>query len=140
MEYRPFSLRSWQFALNAGKEYLAASIDRTIAEAQRYQITHLEFCDNTMCNSSVYTSLPVAPCRNWVLCGLSFRDFPRLARHDVFHQGAASISRAELESDFIYMRDVFRKVKASGLGVMAWHHLRRELPDELGVSQFQPSI
>ena len=82
-------------------------------------ITHLEFGDNALCNSSVYTSQPVAPCRNWVLCGLSFRDFPRLARHDVFHQGVASISRTELESDFVYMRDLFRKVKASGLGVKA---------------------
>ena len=128
---RPFSLRSWQFHGNGAKEYLAQAIDRTIAEAQRYKITHLEFGINVLRNSSVYTALPVPPCCNWVLCGLGFEHFPRLARHDVLHLGTASVTRAEREEDLNYTRDLFAKVKAAGLGVMVWHHVRRDLPDEL---------
>ena len=127
----PFSLRAWQFHGNGAKEYVTQAIDRTIAEAQRYKITHLEFGINLLRHSSVYTGLPVQPCGNWVLCGLGFRDFPRLARHDVLRHGPASITRAEREADLAYTRDLFRRVKAAGLGVMAWHHLRRDLPDEL---------
>ena len=43
MDLSPFSLRSWQFHGFGAKQYLAQAIDRTIAEAQRYNITHLEF-------------------------------------------------------------------------------------------------
>ena len=128
---RPFSLRSWQYHGNGAKDYLAGAIDRTIAEALRYKITHLEFGINMLRNSSVYTALPAPPCCNWVLSGLGFADFPKLARHDVLHLGDASVTRAQREEDFIYTRDLFAKVKAAGLGVMVWHHVRRDLPDEL---------
>lgn len=131
MTGQPFGLRSWQFHGNEAKGYLAQVMDRTIAEALRYKITHLEFSTNLLRNSSVYTALPVPPCCNWILCGLNFRHFARLARHDVLHDGTASITRAQREADFLFTRDLFRKVKASGLGVMVWHHLRRDLPDEL---------
>lgn len=130
---KPFSLRSWQFHGNGAKEYLAQAIDRSIAEAKRYKITHLEFGINLLRNSSVYTTKPVQPCGNWVLCGLSFKHFPKLARHDVLHSGSASITRAERESDLEYTRGLFRKVKDAGLGVIVWHHVRRDLPDELAM-------
>ena len=131
MTCQPFSLRSFQFHGNGAKQYLAQAMDRTIAEAQRYGITHLEFGINLLRHSTVYTGQPVPPCGNWVLCGLSFRDFPRLAGHDVLHHGPAAITRAEREADLAYTRALFRKAKAAGLGVMVWHHLRRDLPDEL---------
>ncbi len=131
MSGQAFGLRAWQFLMNGGTGYLSDATDRAIAEAARYEITHLEFANNALRNSGVYTSAPVPPCGNWVLCGLSFRDFPRLARHDVLHAGAGAITRAEMEADLAYTRDLFGRVKAAGLKVMAWHHLRRDLPDEL---------
>lgn len=128
---QPFALRSWHFHGNGAKEYLAAAMDRTIAEAIAHKLTHLEFGINLLRHSSVYTGQPVPPCGNWVLCGLSFKHFPKLARHEVLHHGPAMITRAERDADLAYTRELFRKVKAAGLGVMVWHHLRRDLPDEL---------
>ena len=83
MSHQALGLRAWQFHVNDGKDYLPDATDRAIAEARHCDITHFGFGTNALCNSSVYTNAPVPPCRNWVLCGLSFRDFPRLARHDV---------------------------------------------------------
>lgn len=127
----PFGLRSWQFHGNGAPRYLAEAMDRTIAEAVRYKITHLEFGINLLRHSSVYTGQPVAPCGNWVLCGLGFKHFPKLARHDLLHHGPACLTRAQREADLAYTRELFGKVKAAGLGVLVWHHLRRDLPDEL---------
>jgi hypothetical protein len=126
-----FDLRAWSFVINGGKEYLQQVTERAVPEACGYGITHLEFFNMALALPSEYVTTPVAPCRNWVLCGLTFRDFPKLARHDVLHSGTAGIARAEREADLDYTRRLFGRVKAAGLKVMAHHHLRRDLPDEL---------
>ncbi len=66
-----------------------------------------------------------------MLCGLTFRDFPKLARHSNLHNRGAASSLKDRARDFAYMKKLFGKVKATGLRVMAWHHVRRDLPDEL---------
>lgn len=131
MSHQPFSLRGWHFQVAHGKEYLSQATDRAIVEAARYGITHFDFANFALWCPAEFIATPVPPCRNWVLCGLSFRDFPRLARHDVLHAGTAAVTRAEREADLTYTRDLFCRVKEAGLQVMAWHHLRRDLPDEL---------
>lgn len=129
--YRPFSLRGWQIQVVEDRDYISRLTDRALAEAKRYGITHLEFNNFAFVLPGAYTSDPVAPCRNWVLCGLTFRDFPKLARHEVLHSGTASITRKQRQADFAYAKELFGRAKKAGLKVMAWHHLRRDLPDEL---------
>ena len=129
--YRPFSLRGWQLQVIEDQTYISQLTDRSLAEAKRCGITHLEFNNFAFVLPSAYTSHPVPPCRNWVLCGLTFRDFPKLARHEVLQSGKASITRQQRQADFAYAKQLFGRAKRAGLKVMAWHHLRRDLPDEL---------
>ena len=128
---RPFSLRGWQFHVNHDRSYLAQAAERSIKEAPGFDVTHLEFPNMAMQLPNAYTSSPVPPCANWVLCGQTFRDFPKLARHDDLHSRGAVSTPEDRSRNLTYMKDLFGKVKASGLGVMAWHHVRRDLPDEL---------
>ena len=130
-KYKPFALRAWQIQVFDDADYTSQATDKAIVEAKRYGITHIEFANLALTLPDAYTDNPSPPCRNWVLCGQSFRDFPKLARHDVLHNGPATITRAERQADFDYTRDLFGRVKAAGLGVIAWHHVRRDLPDEL---------
>ncbi len=128
---RPFQLRAWQLHTDAARDHLAEATQRAIAEAPRYDITHFEFTNTALCLGNAYTIDPVPPCGSWVLCGQTFRDFPKLARHDVLHSQGAAASAAARAADLAYTRRLFGQVKAAGLKVMAWHHLRRDLPDEL---------
>ena len=129
--HRPFGVRGWQFLVNHDRAYLAQAAERSIKEAPGFDVTHLEFPNMAMQLPNAYTASPVPPCANWVLCGQTFRDFPRLARHKNLHSRGALSTPEDRERDLAYVRDLFGKVKASGLGVMAWHHVRRDLPDEL---------
>ena len=131
-KYKPFALRAWQIQVFDDPDYVLQATDRAIAEAHRYGITHIEFANLAFHMPDVYIDEPSQPCRNWVLCGLTFRDFAKLARHDVLHNGPASITRSQRQADYDYTRDLFGRVKSAGLGVIAWHHVRRDLPDELG--------
>ena len=129
--HRPFGLRGWQFLVNHDRAYLAQAAERSIQEAPGFEVTHLEFPNMAMQLPYAYTDSPVPPCANWVLCGQTFRDFPRLARHHDLHSRGAVSTPEDRSRNLAYMKDLFGKVKASGLGVMAWHHVRRDLPDEL---------
>ncbi len=129
--HRPFGLRGWQFLVNHDRTYLAHAAQRSIEKAPGFDVTHLEFPNMAMQLPYAYTNSPVPPCANWVLCGQTFRDFPRLARHHDLHSRGAVSTPEDRSRDLAYMKDLFGKVKASGLGVMAWHHVRRDLPDQL---------
>ena len=130
-DHRPFGLRGWQFHVNHDRAYLAQAAERSIREAPALDVTHLEFPNMAMQLPNAYTSTPMPPCANWVLCGQTFRDFPKLARHEDLHSRGAVSTPEDRSRNLAYMKDLFGKVKDSGLGVMAWHHVRRDLPDEL---------
>lgn len=129
--HRPFGLRGWQFLVNHDRTYLAQAAERSIKEAPGFEVTHLEFPNMALQLPYAYTSSPVPPCANWVLCGQTFRDFPKLAGHRDLHSRGAVSTPEDRSRNLAYMKDLFGKVKDSGLGVMAWHHVRRDLPDEL---------